>query len=245
MSVPLELRLDRSSPLPLYYQLAEAIEQAIHEGVLNPGDRVENEIALAERLNLSRPTTRRAIQELVDKGLLVRKRGVGTQVVQAPLHRQVELTSLYDDLMRAGKKPGTTMLEYTLHGAELEVARELNLRAGDDVVLIRRLRLADQEPIALMANYLPAEVAPPEDELASRGLYEALRVRGIHIRIARQRIGAQAASKEEAELLDEQLGAPLLTMQRTAFDDTGKAVEFGKHLYRANRYSFETTLVGR
>ncbi|AEF42401.1 GntR family transcriptional regulator [Hoyosella subflava] len=245
MSVPLEIRLDRSSPLPLYYQLAAAFEQAIHEGSLNPGDRVENEVALAERLNLSRPTTRRAMQELVDKGLVVRKRGVGTQVVQAPLHRQVELTSLYDDLMRAGKKPGTSMLEYRPHPADAEVARELNLQPGDEVVLIRRLRTSDGEPIALMSNYLPAEIVPPEEELAARGLYEVLRVRGVHIRIARQRIGAQAASRDEAVLLEEKTGAPLLTMQRTAFDDAGRAVEFGKHLYRANRYSFETTLVGR
>ena len=93
--MPLAVELDRSSPVPLYYQLAQAIEAAIRDGELTPGDRFENELALAKRLTLSRPTTRRAIQELVDKGLLVRKRGVGTQVVQNPVHRRVELTSLY------------------------------------------------------------------------------------------------------------------------------------------------------
>src|SRR5258708_39635048 len=76
-AVPLTVELDRSSPVPLYYQLAQAIEAAIRDGELTPGDRFENELALAKRLTLSRPTTRRAIQELVDKGLLVRKRGVG------------------------------------------------------------------------------------------------------------------------------------------------------------------------
>ena len=102
--MPLAVELDRSSPVPLYYQLAQAIEAAIRDGELAPGDRFENELALAKRLTLSRPTTRRAIQELVDKGLLVRKRGVGTQVVQNPVHRRVELTSLFDDLgpRRAG-----------------------------------------------------------------------------------------------------------------------------------------------
>lgn len=102
VDVPLAVELDRSSPVPpLYYQLAQAIEAAIRSGELAPGDRFENELALAKRLTLSRPTTRRAIQELVDKGLLVRKRGVGTQVVQNPVHRRVELTSLFDDLSRA------------------------------------------------------------------------------------------------------------------------------------------------
>jgi DNA-binding GntR family transcriptional regulator len=103
--VPLDVELDRSSPVPLYYQLAQAIEAAIRDGHLAPGDRFENELDLAKRLTLSRPTTRRAIQEVVDKGLLVRKRGVGTQVVQNPVHRRVELTSLFDDLARAGQEP--------------------------------------------------------------------------------------------------------------------------------------------
>ena len=80
MTVSVEL--ERSSPVPLYFQVAQAFEKAILDGELKPGDRFENELALAKRLNLSRPTTRRAIQELVDKGMLVRKRGVGTQVVQ-------------------------------------------------------------------------------------------------------------------------------------------------------------------
>ena len=106
--------LERSSPVPLYFQVAQAFEKAILDGELRPGDRFENELALAKRLNLSRPTTRRAIQELVDKGMLVRKRGVGTQVVQSSVHRPVELTSLFDDLARAGQEPATKVLEYTI-----------------------------------------------------------------------------------------------------------------------------------
>jgi DNA-binding GntR family transcriptional regulator len=245
MSGPLSIDLDRSSPLPLYYQLAQAIEGAISEGRLSPGDRFENEIALAQRLNLSRPTARRAIQELVDKGLLVRKRGVGTQVVQAPVQRQVELTSLYDDLHRSGKHPDTTVLEYSADCGGDAMVAELGLAADTHAVRIKRLRSIEGEPLALMTNYLPADIAPTEDELRERGMYQCLRSRGVHIRNARPRIGAAAATKAEAALLDEKAGAPLLTMQRTAFDDAGRIVEVGQHLYRASRYSFETTLVGR
>ena len=89
VDVPLAVELDRSSPVPLYSQLAQAIEAAIRYGDLAPGDRFENELALAKRLTLSRPTTRKAIQQLVDKGLLVRKRGIGTQVVQNPVLRHL------------------------------------------------------------------------------------------------------------------------------------------------------------
>jgi DNA-binding GntR family transcriptional regulator len=231
--------------VPLYYQLSQAIEAAIRTGDLAPGDRFENELALAKRLTLSRPTTRRAIQELVDKGLLVRKRGVGTQVVQNPVHRRVELTSLFDDLARAGQEPTTQLLEYHTGLAGDDVAAELNLSGDHEIVTIRRLRCANGEPLAVMTNYLPVELAPAADELEESGLYQSLRARGVHIRLARQRIGARPASRTEARLLDEKAGAPLLTMSRTAFDDSGKAVEFGDHGYRASRYYFETTLVDR
>jgi DNA-binding GntR family transcriptional regulator len=243
--VPLTVELDRSSPVPLYYQLAQAIEAAIRDGELAPGDRFENELALAKRLTLSRPTTRRAIQEVVDKGLLVRKRGVGTQVVQNPVHRRVELTSLFDDLARAGQEPTTQLLDYRTGVADEQVAVELNLTKGHEIVTIQRLRSASGEPLAVMTNYLPIELAPAPEELESNGLYQSLRGRGVHIRLARQRIGARPASKVEARLLDEKAGSPLLTMSRTAFDDSGRAVEFGDHCYRASRYYFETTLVDR
>lgn len=243
--MPLTVELDRSSPVPLYYQLAQAIETAIRDGELAPGDRFENELALAKRLTLSRPTTRRAIQELVDKGMLVRKRGVGTQVVQNPVHRRVELTSLFDDLARAGQEPTTRLLKYDVGLPDEDVARELNLTEDREVVSIHRLRSANGEPLALMINHLPVEIAPDADELESNGLYQSLRARGVHIRLARQRIGARSATRAEAQLLDEKPNAPLLTMARTAFDDSGAAVEFGNHGYRASRYYFDTTLVDR
>jgi DNA-binding GntR family transcriptional regulator len=237
--------VNRSSPVPLYFQVAEQLERAIFDGKLVPGDRIANEVALAEELGLSRPTMRQAIQLLVDKGMLVRKRGVGTQVVQNPVHRRVELTSLFDDLARAGQEPTTQLLGYHVGPVEEEVAAELNLTADREVVTIERLRCANGEPLAVMTNYLPVELAPAAEELESSGLYQALRARGVHIRLARQRIGARPATKSEARLLAEKAGAPLLTMNRTAFDDSGKAVEYGAHCYRASRYYFETTLVDR
>jgi DNA-binding GntR family transcriptional regulator len=102
--------LDRSSPVPLYFQVSQQIERAISSGHLGPGARLDNEISLADQFGLSRPTMRRAIQELVDKGLLVRKRGVGTQVVHGQVTRPVELTSLFDDLLRGNQAPRTTLL---------------------------------------------------------------------------------------------------------------------------------------
>ncbi|WLP89805.1 GntR family transcriptional regulator [Gordonia sp. NB41Y] len=241
----LQVDLDRSTPVPLYHQLAQGIEAAIIRGDLAPGDRLENELDLAKRLRLSRPTIRQAIQELVDKGVVVRKRGVGTQVVLSPVNRSVELTSLFDDLSSAGMYPTTQLLEYRRSVADEELRSDLGLAAGAEVVTIRRLRSAGGEPLAVMTNHLPADICPPAGELEDGGLYKGLRARGVHIRLARQVIGAKAAEPDEAAMLETEVGSPLLTMQRTAFDDAGKVVEVGRHAYRADRYFFETTVVDR
>ncbi len=95
------IRVDRSSPVPLYFQVAQHLEQMIESGELPMGTRLENETDLADQLGLSRPTMRRAIEYLVGRGLLVRKRGIGTQVVHTKVTREVELTSLYDDLAKS------------------------------------------------------------------------------------------------------------------------------------------------
>jgi DNA-binding GntR family transcriptional regulator len=238
--------LDRSSPVPLYFQVAQQLEQAIRAGTLSAGHRLDNEIQLADRFGLSRPTMRRAIQELVDKGLLVRKRGVGTQVVRGEVRRRVELSSLYDDLARAGARPTTRLLALATEPAPEDVAGRLDVAAGTDLVRLERVRSARDEPLAILRNWLPADVAPlPATDLETRGLYELLRASGVHLRIAQQRIGARAATPAEATLLSERAGAPLLTMQRTTYDDSGRAVEYGDHVYRAELYSFEVTLVDR
>jgi len=237
--------MDRSGPIPLYHQVATRIESAILSGDLPPGARLENEIALGQRLGLSRPTIRRAIQDVVDKGLLVRRRGVGTQVVHGQLSRKVELTSLYEDLARSGKRPSTTLLSHRIVAADEKMAEILTVRLESPVLHLRRLRYADGVPIGVLENFLPeAFTAIGAAELESSGLYQVLRARNVTIRVAHQRIGARTATAEEGRLLGFGHGA-VLTMDRTAFDDSGRAVEFGHHCYRPDLYSFEVTLVDR
>jgi DNA-binding GntR family transcriptional regulator len=238
------IQIDRSSPIPLYFQVAQRIEELIKSGQMPPGFRLENEIALADQLGLSRPTMRQAMQHLVDKGLVVRRRGVGTQVVHTRVRRQVELSSLYDDLARADRQPRTEVLSFAVRGAPEEAAQALHLAVDAQVLAIERLRHADGEPLALMHNYLPLGVAEiTAERLAEVGLYQLLREAGIQMGVADQTIGARRATVREARLLGEPRGAPLLTMSRTAYDHAGRVVEFGSHVYRAGRYSFELSLV--
>ncbi|MEC4018177.1 GntR family transcriptional regulator [Streptomyces sp. H27-D2] len=238
--------MDRSSPVPLYFQLSQQLEAAIEQGELAPGSLLGNEIDLAGRLGLSRPTVRQAIQSLVDKGLLVRRRGVGTQVVHSQVKRPLELSSLYDDLESAGQRPTTRVLRNTTEAAGAEIAAALGVTEGAEVALIERLRMAHGEPMAFLRNHLPVGLIPLDaGELEATGLYRLMRHAGITLHSARQTVGARAAGADEGERLGEPAGAPLLTMQRVTFDDTGRAVEFGSHVYRASRYSFEFQLLVR
>jgi DNA-binding GntR family transcriptional regulator len=246
MSAEPTITVDRSSPVPLWSQVAQQFEQAIVDGSLKPGDKLDTEVSLARRLGLSRPTMRQAIQLLVDKGMVVRKRGVGTQVVHGRVRRPLELTSLYDDLSAAGERPRTRILALHREPASPEVAHELQVDPGAPVWLLDRLRYLGDEPLALMRNHLDAELVDLEAyDLEADGLYACLRRSGLVMTLARQRISSRRATVQEAALLAETRGAPLLTMQRTSFDNGGRTVEYGEHAYRPELYSFELTLVGR
>jgi len=241
----LPIRVDRKSPVPLYFQVAQHLEEMIESGELPMGTRLDNEALLARQLGLSKPTMRRALEYLVGRGLLVRKRGIGTQVVHTKITREVELTSLYDDLAKTGRDPSTTVVSFCTEPASDAVAATLGIAAGTPVYAFERLRYAGAEPLALMRNHVPEHLAHLcAADLEAQGLYNLFRANGITMRIAKQAIGARAATAAEARALGERKGAPLLVMERSAYDEQGRAVEHGHHLYRASRYSFDLTLTG-
>lgn len=237
--------MDHTSPVPLYFQVASQIEAAIDSGALPVGARLDNEIDLAGRLGLSRPTVRQAIGSLVDKGLVIRRRGAGTQVVFNRVKRSLELSSLFDDLTAIDQQPTTQVLVNKVEAASSPIAHALGLTEGDAVLRLERVRFARGEPIARMHNHLPATLLQPSsEELEERGLYQLLRAAGVRLHAAHQTIGARVATHADSELLDEPEGAPLLTMERTTYDQAGRVVEYGSHVYRASRYSFDLSLRG-
>ena len=134
-----ERPLDRNSPIPLYFQIAENLRRAIEEGTLKPGERLDNELDLTERLGVSRPTVRQAVQRLVEQGLVVRRRGLGTVVVAPRILRSVALTSLYDDLSATHRHPATTVLAAREVEADDDVAKALSLPSGSAVLYLERL----------------------------------------------------------------------------------------------------------
>lgn len=239
--------LDRSSPIPLYFQIAENLTEAIQSGTIAPGERLDNELELAERLGVSRPTVRQAVQRLVQQGLVVRRRGLGTLVATPRILRPLALTSLYDDLTATQRHPSTAVLAAEQVEADDELAKILSLTMGAPVLSIKRLRCADETPLAIMHNYLPAKLLTgrPAEDLEKGGLYELLRSQGIQLHAADQVIGARRATAQEARLLQAPRSATVLTMTRTTFDPAGVPVEYGRHAYLADRYSFKMSLVAQ
>jgi GntR family transcriptional regulator len=242
----LPVRIDRASPVPLYHQLAEQLMAAITDGTLSPGDPFENEVALAARLGLSRPTVRRAIAELVGQGLLVRRRGIGTTVANRVVHRRAELTSLYDDLARQGRRPSTQVLSLQTGVTDERSAVGLGLDPSTPMVAMVRLRYAGGAPLALLRNWLPSAFADlTAEQLENDGLYAVLRQRGVRPAVARQSFGARNATAHERRLLQLTKAEPLLTMTRMAYDGDGSPVEFGDHCYRGGQYSVDVMVYER
>ncbi|PID98212.1 MAG: GntR family transcriptional regulator [Actinobacteria bacterium] len=237
-----DIVLDRASSVPLYHQISRPLEDLIQSGQLEPGRLIEDEVSMAQRLRVSRPTARRALQDLVNRGLLTRRRGVGTRVTPIHVRRALGLTSLQDDLEKAGFTPSTEVLSYEIRLATDEDADKLRIPNGTEIVHIVRLRRADQYPLAILTNYLPAHIAPSITQLTSAGLYATFKDQDIHPTTASQSIGARMVSEEEARLLEMPYPAPVLTMERTAHDEAGSVIEFGTHVYNPDHYSFHFTL---
>lgn len=237
-----DIPLDRASPVPLYHQIAQPLEALITSGSLEAGRLIEDEVSMAQRLKVSRPTARRAMQDLVNRGLLNRRRGAGTRVTPSHVHRPLGLTSLNDDLVKAGFEPRTEVLSYEVTLASTDEASHLGCDVGVEIVRIRRRRWVDDQQLALMTNILPAATAPTLTELTMKGLYTCLEDRGIHPATAHQAVGARNADAVDADQLGLEIGAPLLTMERTAYDSEGHVVEFGTHAYNAELYSLKFTL---
>lgn len=235
MPSTLPVVVDRTSPVPLYHQLAEQWAAAIRSGTLKPGDPFENELALVARLRLSRPTVRKAMDELVRQGLLVRRRGVGTHVASTVTQRRDPLTPLFDRLRTTGRQPRTEVLRLQSSRPNPEAARQLGLEPEVPLVYLERLRHAEGRPLVLLRSWLPPRFADViADDLTDHGLYEVLGARGAHQVVARQQVVARIPTLRERRLLDLTRHDAVLAVTWLSHDEQGAALEYGEHTYRGD-----------
>ncbi|QOQ39638.1 GntR family transcriptional regulator [Trueperella pecoris] len=236
------IELDRASHLPLHAQISAPIRRAILEGHILPGTPIENEISMAQRLKVSRPTARQALQSLVEGGFLLRRRGVGTIVAPQPKRQLMRLPSLHEELQAEGHESSTEILQYNHRRATEAIAEQLGVEVDAPVIELERLRKRDGVPVAILYNWLSAEIAPSRDQLDGHGLYELLRRAGVELTSTTQSVGAERPDKREAKLLAISMRDPVLTIDRTAFNSRGDIVEWGFHIYRGDLYRYESTV---
>jgi GntR family transcriptional regulator len=234
-----------SEGVALYAQVRESIREQITSGMLKPGEKLPPEEELANQMGASRMTIRRGILDLIDEGVLYRRRGVGTFVAHRHIDRDHNrLAGYMESAAEEGFVPGIQVLVREIVGAKLMVARALNLRENEPVVRVRTLRLADGEPLAIHDEHVPYRLHPDilDASIETRQLWELLSDHGYPVKRAVQRVEARVADEEIAQLLGIEEGAPILYKLRTVFSEDGTPVEFAICYNRGDRYSLITTL---
>jgi len=237
-------RLGRRAPTRgahAYVRLRQAIQQAIETGTLESGHALPSERDLAEALTLSRVTVRKAIAGLVEDGMLVQRHGAGTYVAERIVKSFSKLTGFTDDLRARGLKPRVEFLERSIGTVNPEEALALSLSPGARVVRLRRLRFAADKPLALETTVVPQAILK-DPKAVKLSLYEVLERLGCRPTRALQRLRAVALDADQARLLALPTGSPALSIERRAFLEDGRAVEFTQSLYRGDAYDFVAEL---
>jgi GntR family transcriptional regulator len=233
--------LDELSTLPLYQQLQRKLREAIEARVLGPEDALPPERDLAEELAVSRITVRKAIDGLVDEGLLIRKQGSGTFVTNRVEKNFAKLTSFSEDMRARGRKPRSVWLDRA--AGTVTPGESLTLRAspGTPVYRFSRIRYADDAPMAIEYATVLADCLPSVESVET-SLYEALERTGNRPVRALQRLRAVLLTAEQAQLLKAQEKDAGLLVERVGFLKDGRAVEFSQSFYRGDIYDFVAEL---
>ncbi|HET7577928.1 MAG TPA: GntR family transcriptional regulator [Bacillales bacterium] len=233
--------VDKASPLPIYFQLEEAIKTRIENGELAPGNMIPSEREFAERHQISRMTVRQAINNLVNDGYLYRQKGRGTFVAHKKIEQKLQgLTSFSEDMKARGMKPSSQLIRFKIVPASESIAQELGISPYDPVYEIQRVRLADDLPMALETTAIPANLVQGLTEEHARGsLYEYIeKAVASPIEYGKQIIESSVARQSESKFLDVKKGSPVLLIQRNTYLKDGTSLEVVRSVYRADRYKF-------
>jgi DNA-binding GntR family transcriptional regulator len=226
-----------TSGQPHYRQIEQALRERI--SALGPGARLPSDAELCAEFGVSRMTARNAMQRLAEDGLIERMPGRGSFVAEPPVHRRANrLMTFTQEMRRAGRVPNSRVLERAVRPSTAAEAEQLGISTGEPVVHLRRLRLADDEPIALETTVLIGASADAvlAADLAAGSLHETLGRAGIVLRRGSSTIRAAAATADDARLLSVRTGDPLLVERRVIADGHGRRVEATESRYPADRY---------
>jgi GntR family transcriptional regulator len=222
---------------PQYRQIEQALRARI--STLRPGARLPSDTDLVAEFGVSRMTARHAMQQLAEDGLIRREPGRGSFVAAPLTHRRTNrLMTFSQEIRRAGRVPSSRVLDREVRPASMSESASLGLPPRASIVYLRRIRLADGEPIALESTALVGAAAPAvmAADLANGSLHETLGRAGFALIRGTGTIAAAAASAEDARLLEIRPGDPLLVERRVIIDGFGRRIEATESRYVAGRY---------
>ena len=222
---------------PLYLQLAGRLAEDIRRGRFKPDEALPSERALAEALDVSRVTARKAIDRLVEQGLVVRRHGSGNYIAPRLEQALNRLTSFSEELRQRGFAPASRWLARSVAAAAPQEQLALGLAAGAKVARLERLRLADDSVMSYELSVLPAAVLPDPAQVRD-SLYAHLAARGRAPARAQQQLRALNADARLAGLLGVPPGQALLHITRIGFDADDRAVELTQSYCRSDVYTF-------
>lgn len=232
---------NRKDDTPLYIQLANNLRHLIETGELERGGALPSERTLCAMTGASRVTIRKAIEQLVDEGLLQRRHGSGTYLAPRIEQPGSNLTGFTADAANRGVAAGSIWLVKSLSLPTEEEATILQISTTTEVARLGRVRLANREPLAIEHAVLPAQLLPPLDQIG-QSLYAALDVKGHRPVRGQQRLRASLATSVEAGLLSIKEGSEILRIERRTYLADGTAVELTRSAYRGDRYDFVSRL---
>jgi GntR family transcriptional regulator len=234
---------------PLYGKVEEVLASEIARGDLQPGDRLPSEDELLTRFSVSRITIRRAIQNLIQRGVLEIRRGLGTFVLAPKISQELtKLTGFVEDMAIHGRKASARVVSKGIVPANEVVARHLGISNGTRVMRIERVRLADSIPMSFDETYLPLDIGKKivQHDLRVKPIFTLLEEKyGFALTEAEYKLEAAAASAYVAEALAVPEGSPIFRIERTSFTGGGEPVDYETLSYRADRIRFVTRLARR
>lgn len=235
--------IDRSVPIPRYFQLAEMLKEQIDSGQLAPGDQIPSERELSEQFGVSRVTVRQAIKYLVSQGRLVVRLGSGTFVGEPKLtHDTLHLLGFTEQMQLKGQAAASRVLEQSVVEPPASVAARLELAPGSQTTKIVRLRFSHETPMLLETVYISHALAPSleREDLSSESLYSILEQRyGLSLLRAHQTLEITRASAEEALLFGVARGEAMFLLEGVTYTDHEQPVEVFKALYHGQMVRFE------
>ena len=238
--------LDRLSVVPLYYQIQQSLLEQIRSGSLKAGQPVPSEQEISLRMGVSRMTARQALKSLCSLGVAYSQRGKGTFVSRFKLEKNFrQVLSFSEEMHERGSRPRSKVLDFRRTHADSQISDALHVADGNEVFLLRRVRLADSAPLCLESTHLDVRLCPDLQETFNprESLYNFLAEHyGIRIDFADEVAEASLASTEEARLLRIRKNAPVFRFTRTAYLHSGEPVEFVRSVYRGDRCKIVTRL---